>query len=196
MVNTTDLEINYCDGKLYASTYGRAIWSTDLLVDDPNNNNPIVGDFVPKQTKVISSNTTWSSDKTIYTGIRIRSGAKLTINNTVGAAQAVINMPKNWTIVVDPGGELVVDGAKITNACGGFRKGILVRGTPGQPQQNTSAQGIAGIYNGAVIEHARVGVANYGESVSSSNDAGGIIYASHAILRNNRRCIIYAPYHS
>ncbi|MBS1644502.1 MAG: hypothetical protein JST36_05630 [Bacteroidetes bacterium] len=195
-VLVTKLEINYCDGKLYASTYGRSIWSTDLLVDDPNSGSPIIGDIVPEQTEIISSNTTWSSDKTIYTGIRILSSAKLTINNTAGAAQTVINMPKNGAIVVDPGGELVVDGAKITNACGGFWKGILVRGTPTQPQTNTSAQGIARIYNGAVIEHARVGIANYGESVSSSNDAGGIIYASNSSFRDCRRGIVYAPYHS
>jgi len=93
MVNVTDLEINYCAGKLYASTYGRSIWSTDLLVDDPNSGSPIIGDIVPEQTEIISTNTIWSSDKTIYTGIRILSGAKLTINNTAGAAQTVINMP-------------------------------------------------------------------------------------------------------
>jgi len=86
------MEINYCEGKLRIATFGRGIWECDIM-NESNNTNPVVGDFVPKQTEIISTNTTWSTDKTIYTGIRILAGAKLTINNTAGGAQTVINMP-------------------------------------------------------------------------------------------------------
>lgn len=191
----TGMEINYCEGKLLVSTFGRGIWECDIM-NESNNSNPGIGDFVPNQTSVISTNTNWRTDKYIETGVRILSGATLTINNIAGAAQTVIHMPKNGAIVVDPGGTLIVDGAKITNDCSGLWKGILVTGTPSQPQSNTSAQGLAYIKNGAIIENARLGVANYGESVNTPNSAGGIIYIANSTFKNCARGVGFGPYHN
>ncbi len=198
MTTVTQLHINYCEGKLYAATYGRAIWSTDLQVSNSSVANPVLGDRIPDQTEIITANTTWSSDRTIYTGIRVKPGYTLTIKNTSGKPQTVLRMPKNGAIVVEPGAKLVVDGAKITNECGGFWKGILVEGNPGQPQTPSTNQGEADIINGAVIEHARIGVGNYGESVEVNPAAtsGGIIYVSGATIRNCARSIGFYPYHN
>jgi hypothetical protein len=69
------------------------------------------------------------------------------------------------------------------------RKGILVEGDPGLPQRPASNQGVAEVKNGAIIEHARVGIANNGESVEPNPQAvaGGIIRADGALFLGNAR---------
>lgn len=192
----TDMEINYCAGKLRISTYGRGVWECDIM-NETATYNPHVGDFVPSQDNTITANTTWSSDKFIDAGIRVKSGYTLTINNTAGT-QTVIHMPKNGAIVVEPNATLIVNGAKITNDCGGFWKGILVEGHYNQPQSPVSNQGVAYIQNGAIIEHARLGIANYGESVEPNwgITSGGIIHINGATFRNCARSVGFAPYHN
>lgn len=98
-VNVSKLEINYCQGKLYASTYGRSIWSTDLLLDNPAYYSPALGDHVPEPSLQIKTNTVWNSEMRIYSGIHVMSGNTLTINNS-GGTQTVIHMPKNGAIQV------------------------------------------------------------------------------------------------
>ncbi len=53
----TDLDISYCSGKLYAATFGRGIWATDLYIN-----------VNPGQTDTVSSNTTWDSVNKYITG--------------------------------------------------------------------------------------------------------------------------------
>ncbi len=155
--------------------------------------NPSVGDYISEPTEVISTNTTWSADHRIYTGIHVTNGATLTIQNT-GATQTVIHMPKNGAIVVDSGCAIDIKGAKLTNDCSGFWKGILLRGTPGAGQSSLT-QASAYIRPGSVIENARVGVANSLDSLTASNTAGGIIFADSATFLNCAKGIGYAPYH-
>lgn len=197
----TDMEINYCAGKLRVSTFGRGIWECNIM-NESNYDKPETGDFVPNQTVIISANTTWNSDKYIETGVRVKAGAILTINNT-GSVQTVIHMPKNGAIVVEQGGTIVIDGAKITHDCGGFWKGILVLGYPYQPQivyanVQVANQGYAILKNGAVIENARAGLVNAGESlpINWAGSAGGVIQADDALFYNNSRSAVFYPYHN
>ncbi|MBS1781513.1 MAG: hypothetical protein JSS78_00430 [Bacteroidetes bacterium] len=75
-----DMSLNYCAGKLRIASFGRGIWETDLLRSD--NGSPMVGDITPLPQEEVSSDTIWSSDQYIRTGIRITNGATLTIQNS------------------------------------------------------------------------------------------------------------------
>lgn len=198
-VSVSKLEINYCQGRLYASTYGRSIWSTDLMLENPNYYSPALGDRVPDPTLIIdqNANVTWSSDMRIYSGVHLLKGSRLTINNT-GSTQTVIHMPKNGAFQVDTGATLIVDGAKITNDCDGMWKGIMVAGVPNQPLTQFTKHGHVYIQNGAVIEHARLGVANCLESLVPNwgTTAGGIIKIDNSFFYNNARGVGFAPYHN
>lgn len=188
-----DLEINYCAGKLRAATYGRGIWETDILTSQNGAADPSIGDVVPMPASVITGNETWSSSKFISTGILIKSGSILTINGS----NTTIHMPKNGTIIVEPGASLIINDATITSDCNRFWKGILVLGNPSLVQ--TAANQGSAILTNATIEHARVGLCNWGESLPNSYwwvNAGGILQATNCIFKNNARSVSLAPYHN
>ncbi len=85
-VNVCKLVINHCQGKLYAATNGRSVWSTDMA--------PIVN---PNPTDTITGTITWSTPNIyILGGIEIKSGATLTITGDT------VHMPKNGLISVEP----------------------------------------------------------------------------------------------
>lgn len=176
-----DMEINYCAGKLHVATYGRGIWETPIFEDDYN----------PQGTVIISTNTTWTTDKYLRGSIRIDSGATLTIGAT---DTPTLYMPKNGEIIINPGGKLVVNKAKFTNSCKGcFWNGIRVVGQPNKVQITLNHQGVAYL-NEAIIEHAKIGVANHSSDGLPHQSAGGVIHATKSLFLNNIRAVELQSY--
>jgi len=175
----TDMEINYCAGKLRVSTYGRGIWETPL--DTISTNNPV------PETRITTS-TTWNKNMWLESSIDIKSGATLTITGDT------IHMPKNSLIVVEAGGHLIIDHAEITNSCEScFWQGIQAWGQVTLPQYPSSNQGWVTIKNGSTIQHALVGVANGDQSVIWSKN-GGIIQASNSFFVDDRTSAYFSVY--
>ena len=179
----TDLEINYQNNKLVASTYGRGVWETDLYFCKSGSD-----------SIVISRDTTWSgfSRSVNYGEIIVKSGATLTIEGKV-------LMPSKSVITVERGARLIVDGGEIYSGCGDMWQGIDVWGTKDSSQHHTSLQGIVELKNSAVIRDALVAV-NTARTIPSQGIpyntpyAGGIIMAEDASFINNRVAVKFWPY--
>ncbi|MBO6516485.1 MAG: T9SS type A sorting domain-containing protein [Bacteroidia bacterium] len=168
----TKLRINNCEGKLYASTYGRSIWETDLYNTAVN----------PQPTEHVTSNTTWSNNTYIKTGIVISNGATLTIQN--GTTPTTVFMPKDGRIIIEPGAKLVVNDATITNGCEGCMwDGIYVKGDPSSMQVSIN-QGTVEL-NNATISHAKKAISNHSPYGFSWLSTGGIIRANGTTFLNN-----------
>jgi hypothetical protein len=133
----SDLEINYCAGKLRAATWGRGIWESDLYPQT-------------LATPRMQNTATWSSDRKEIQSISIPSGQTLTIVN------CTVNMAANTYIKVQPGGTLILDGCTLTNSCGYMWSGIQVLGDPTKKQSPSTNQGVLIMKNGAKIENAYV----------------------------------------
>lgn len=142
--------------------------------------------------------------------LTIESGAELTIQNTVRCL-------KDVSIVIKPGGKLIVDGGTLTNACNGeLWRGIEVRGNPLLSQDlNNTNQGILILQNGAIIENAECGVfvgekntisvsvnggtiisipEGFEEPISMSSSGGGIVSATNSSFINNKKAINFQDY--
>jgi hypothetical protein len=176
-VRVTELKINPCSGKLVASTYGRGMWETDLLPSEDING------FLE-----INADDIWGNEKVVNVNIKINSGVTLTINSNVF-------MAAKTSIVVEPGGKLVVDGGKLTNSCGAFWQGIQVVGDFTQhqfPYSQPTYQGEVVITNGGTIENARNAISTW-----RANDyatTGGVLKIDNAHFINNRRSIEFLQY--
>lgn len=170
MVAVTDIEINYCTHKIYASTFGRGAYAANL----PK----------PKSTKEITFNQTWSSDRNITENIVIKSGVSLFINN------ATISIGKDVSITVEKGAKLYINNSTLTSGCGEFWSGINVEGTYSNNAVQSSTNGLFGeliVLNNSVIEYADVAVRNWTEGDWSSR--GGIVSVTNSTFRNNRNSI-------
>lgn len=187
----TDLDINYCNGKLYASTFGRGIWATNILQDPyPANNPPAFTDeYRPIPGEIITTTPPqpWTGRKIIYSGITVKNGTTLTIGNG-GTTPTTVYMPKNGVILVEKGGTLIVDGATITNSCDECMwAGISVQGTNYAPQ-TLQYQGKLILKNNAVLEHAHNAVGNsFIDDPNRYGNTGGIIQATNTTFKNNAR---------
>lgn len=183
-VMATDLELNYCSGKLRIATYGRGIWETDYA---PNMDNSGPVGFAYK----IISNTTWSSSKSLSGSVLVKTGQTLTISGS----STKIYMPRKARILVEPGAKLIVDGATLTNECGFLWQGIEVMGNINQVSADVY-QGALELKNGAVIEHAINGFRNLAND--NGMQGGGIIRAKNATFKNCKRAVelVNAPHHT
>lgn len=172
----TDLSINYCEGKVYASTYGRGIWSSDL----------------PENTNYEDLTGTISGSFDAYQNLRVPSGQTLTITGT-------LNMGGGTKLLVEAGAKLIVDGGTITNSCDAMWEGIILEGTA-TAQQTTQIggpQGVVELKNGAAIEHANTAIVTIGLLADGSFDwtkTGGVIRATDALFRNNKRAVSFLSY--
>lgn len=183
-----DMDLNYCAGKLRIATFGRGVYETDLLLSSPTSTYPVIGDVLPTPTDIITSNTTWSSSHVIKAGIKVTNNATLTISGS----GTTIEMPYNGLIYVDPGSKLIVDGAKLTNSCGGMWKGIIAKGNKFLPQTGGN-QATVEIQNSAIIEHARFAVSNWDSRIGVAT-TGGIIKAENSAFKNNKKSIEFQAY--
>jgi photosystem II stability/assembly factor-like uncharacterized protein len=174
-----DLEINYCTRKIYAATYGRGLWSANLLP--------------PRKIYAGSVNgEVWSTDKKLYQSIHIQPGKKLTINN------ATISMAAGTKIIVDQGAELILISSTLTNECGAFWDGIEVWGnslfstnTQYCPSGSSCLTGKLTM-NYSTIENADNAVRLW--NPNDWNMRGGMIYASSSFFKNNRRDVEFMAF--
>lgn len=117
--------------------------------------------------------------------ITIKNGGKLTIKGTVSNAETA-------RIIVEPGGELIVDGGILTSSlCTDFWSGVQVRGNSNLSQV-TQNQGAIRLMNDAVIEYANIGIQAYGVDNNGnliSNSGGGIVLITDAMFSNNKIAI-------
>ncbi|GEM_PF-862429 len=138
----------------------------------------------------LETNETWDFTYKSYQDIVIPSGKTLTIT-------CKLEMVPNSKILVEPGGQLIVDGGLITAAkCGGkdyegYWQGIEVQGDHSKPQIE-QYQGKVVLKNGAIVEFAREAVMPWKHY--DWTKTGGIIQATNATFRNNKRSIQYMGY--
>jgi len=179
IVYVTNLKINYCQNKIYASTFGRSIWSSDLYIPPSN---PII------PTITIASNTTWSESRNLTGSVLIKSGHTLTINGS----NTVIHIPKDAFITVEPGAALIVYDARLTNNCDQcFWNGIKALGQVSLSQTTTN-QALVDMTN-ATIEHATTAIEN---SDGPLAHCGGIVKFYNCKFLNNKRDVYLHEYAS
>jgi len=153
---------------------------------------PVIGDCnYSGAANNITYNQTWSDVHYSNSDININPNVTLTIKNT-------LLIHSSAKILVQVGGKLIINGGKISNACGGLWQGIQVQGNPALSQNPATNQGVVELKNGATIENAIIGIYapahKYAiDQVTTGFGGGGIIKATDAIFRN---CIIGAKIES
>lgn len=135
----------------------------------------------------ISGSEHWDFDIRIYRDIVIEDDADLTISCRVV-------MSEDAKIIVKPGGKLTIDGGVVTTRCYHFWKGIEVWGDINESQYPSSdpPQGWLVIRNGGLIENARAAVRLW--KLGDYSTTGGIVQATDAIFRNNKRDVEFISY--
>ncbi len=135
----------------------------------------------------ISQNETWDFSIKFYQDVVVESGATLTV-------QCEVQMVPEAKIVIKPGGKLIVDGGRIGTDY--FNKapwkGIYVEGNRNL-SQTFANQGAVILQNGAIIENAvsAINLHSYDEMWWTN---GGIVQATNATFRNNRRDVAFVAY--
>ncbi|HOG20092.1 MAG TPA: NosD domain-containing protein, partial [Salinivirgaceae bacterium] len=113
-------------------------------------------------------------------------------NGTLHLQNNTVQVMNDKTIIVKPGGKLIVDGAKLTNSNGNLWQGIELHGNKHAPQ-NPKEQPIVELKNGAIIENAVFGVFADNRN-NQGNYGGGIIYADSAIFKDCHNGIVMQAY--
>ena len=176
--NVTDMELNYCAGKLRASTMGRGIWQTDL-------------DSISLVADTLYTSATLTGNQYKTSSIYIKSGATLTLLSDT------LHMPKNGAIYVEQGAHLVVNHAMLTNSCDQcFWQGIIVKGNNNAPQNNPANQGWVSITNGSTVQHAKTALTNIYTGWGYTLHSGAIIQATGSTFLNNHQVLDYETYHN
>ena len=174
----TDLEINDSTNTLWASTFGRGVWATDLNC---------LYDTLPVS---ITQDKIWNSDTTLQNSIVIDSSYTLTIN------RCTVHFPPQAKIYVKQGAKLIVEHSVLTNSCHNFWQGIEVWGRS-NIQQNLPYQGFVWIKDSSLIENAWIGITTAnttdgGAHISSTS--GGLISIYNSTFRNNYKALEFLPY--
>lgn len=174
----TDLKINYCEGKIYCSTFGRGIYSSDIPNSLLDNSLSIGAREITTQVLI---------DYTMFTpyDIRIKSGGILRVTDTLIFATG-------RKIIVEPGGKLIMNGGALTSRCGDTWDGIYAMGLAGTDQIPPN-QGTVYL-NNSLIENAKIGFR--ASNPYSSGGHGGIIKAGNTTFLNNEKDIEFLSYHN
>jgi len=141
---------------------------------------------------VIDDSETWMDDKYISRYIVIEDGGSLEIEST-----STVHLMTNAKITVKPGGELIVNGGKLTSACEGYWWGIELQGNREENQFDRSNQGYLELQHHATIEYSVNGILAAGTRFPLALDltrTGGIINSDSAIFHNNLRCVDIEAY--
>jgi hypothetical protein len=158
-----------------------------------NDNWVIFDEFIIPHSFTIKSgeSVVWEDHGVHYYAdeIRVEDGGLLTIKGEV-------EFQRDGKIIIEPGGQLTVDGALLTclgeyNDTETHWQGIQVWGNktenqfeyPGHPL----AQGKLELINGAIIENAIIGVDLW--NPNHWGTTGGMVYADSAIFRNNAKSV-------
>ncbi len=186
----TDLSIDECEGNIYASSFGRGMWKSDLPINTFDDIH-------------ITTNTTWNTNDDIISNVVIEANAVLTITG------ATITMAGGKKFIVERGGRLEINNATITNACEALWEGIEVWGyddlahpvltdvLSGAYPASEDDHGVVFINGNSIIENSHNGVSTskYNEVGWSNPDYhGGIIVALASTFRNNRRSAEFLSY--
>ncbi len=133
----------------------------------------------------ITSNEEWDFSMKLYRDLVVKSGATLTV-------KCFVRFVKEARVIVEPGGELILDGGHLTKSeFEDWWGGVYVSGNSSQAQI-PSQQGKISILNQGQISYARDGITNIGIEENGGwilGTTGGIIEANNAIFKNNRRDI-------
>lgn len=105
-VTVTDIKLNYCQEKLYCSTYGRGVYSKYLFT---------ISDY-----QEITTDETWDSYKFIKRDIEINRGKTLTIKSNIVMAPGTL-------ITLYPKSKLILDGATIGSKCNESWCGVRIK---------------------------------------------------------------------
>jgi len=173
----SDIEINDSLQVIRVSTFGRGIWESPLQCDFVND------------TLKITRDTIWRTQIKMDRSILVKAPAHFTIKN-------LVRFPYQAKIMVEPGAQLIVDGGTLSNGCGSQWLGIDVWGNSSKPQ-NSVNQGWVYFRNGAIVEHARIGVSTCKVDVNGNiiwNTTGGIITATNCTFLNNYKAIQFLSY--
>lgn len=178
-----DLDACHCNGKLYTANGYRGIWESTFIRQG----------FETRQWK-IENNTTWHEDMNLFCTLVIEPGATLTVKNT-------LRVFGNHKIIVKPGARLIIDGGVVTSQCDNLWQGIEVWGNRNlhqYPINGNYFQGLLVLKNGAVIENAREAVVLFNPNDGSGGyqTSGGIVQATDAVFRNNKRSAQFISYHN
>lgn len=186
--------------------------------DMRTNNFDVVGTSYPMTYK-LTTNEVWNTSKKVLGSVIIPYGKTLTINGTrtTNSSNNIISTTiiefadsrktnSRTNIIVEPGGELIINGAMLTSliSCAGTNSkwdGILVEGNQSLNQFSTSNQGYVQL-NNAIIENAINGIstssytfgADLASTINWSKTGGGIIKANNTIFRNNKRHVEFMAY--
>lgn len=123
----------------------------------------------------------------------ISSGYSLSLANTVQ-----LEFGPNGRITVQPGAELIVNGAVLTKATDAPWLGVEVLGNTSLRQTGFN-QGKAYLLNGAQIEYAIKGVSLIGHNSAQENvwgTTGGVLHAEQTIFENCLQAVEFMPYHN
>ena len=174
------IRFSFLMNKILVGSHAKGVWEADL---------PCLYDTIPV---TINSNKTWNCSMPIHGNIEIEPYATLTIKKEV-------YMTPGSKIIVKRKGKLIIDGGKITSACGEMWKGIEVWGDPTLSSVG-DYQGMVVVQNEATIENALVGIQTVKmvESGGFSNPdlafAGGLVQTVNANFINNKTAISYYKY--
>lgn len=148
-------------------------------------------DFDASQHVEITSNEVWDHSNWLTGGLTVKSGYDLTVKCTLHIAE-------DARIIVEPNAKLIIDGGVLTKNGDSRWDGIYVLG------DNTKSQTVHPTYfgtvilkNGAVVEHAKEALNNFGLTSGGGIDwgtRGGVIQATETTFRNNRRSAQFLAY--
>lgn len=126
----------------------------------------------------------WNDDRHVNRDVIVNNGAHLTVKSE-------LQFSEDSRIIVKPGGRLVLDGCRLTNACPNeLWPGIEVWGNRSTHQYEINGsfgQGYVEMKNGATIENAVCALALWRPNHWSYT--GGIVHATDAVFRNNQRSV-------
>ena len=137
---------------------------------------------------IISGAQTWSDWMVITDNYKVEHGGKLTITGHVGFSNQV-------DFIVNEGGEVIIDGGQLTNACSSFWKGIDIWGDDEKSQYNGD-QGKVLLKNGGIIKHAICGIETGKEVPGYYIPSGGIVQSNGGVFEDNIRGVRFHPYHN
>ncbi len=137
-------------------------------------------------TCIIDHNVEWQKDvRGLNSVLIIEKEGILTIKNTD------VSIHHDAHVVINPGGRLILDGAKLTNSCSGeLWPGIQVWGDKSTHQyavNGSFGQGYLELKNGAAIENAECAVELW--RPGHWGTTGGIVHVTDAVFRNNHRSV-------
>ena len=139
--------------------------------------------------------------------LSVEPGVILTLVNTttfnVFNSEIIVKPGFNDDIIDLPGGKLIVNGAKITNACDSPWKGIEIWGNANRDQfsyqYHAQPQGKLVFQNPnnqkAIIENADIAVQLFDPNNEKAT-TGGIVYAKGTEFRNNEMAVLFKGYHN